>query len=81
MKPDEAQKLVRTCIREVAPEVDLNTVSAHADLRDTLHLDSLDFLQIVELLSQRSHIRIDEEDYPELATLASTVAFVTSHAS
>jgi acyl carrier protein len=80
MNHDDAQKLVHICIREVAPEVNLDTVPTDADLRDSLHLDSLDFLQIVELLSERGHIRIDEEDYPQLATLDSTVSFVTGRA-
>jgi len=35
-----------------------------------------DFLNFVEMLSQRSGQRIDEDDYPKLATLASASAFV-----
>jgi acyl carrier protein len=50
--------------------------SAGADIRDTLGLDSLDFLNFVEMLSQRPGQRIDEDDYPKLATLASASALV-----
>jgi acyl carrier protein len=74
---NDAEKLIRLSLREVAPEADFDAVPRGADLRDTLHLDSLDFLQLVELLSERSGRRIDEEDYPRLATVASTVAFLT----
>ena len=41
-----------------------------------LALDSLDFLQLVELLSERTGVRIDEDDYPKLATLASGATFL-----
>jgi acyl carrier protein len=73
----EAETLVRTCVREVAPEVDVDTIAPDADLRDTLQLDSLDFLRLVELLSEGSGQRIDEDDYPRLASLSSTVKFLT----
>jgi acyl carrier protein len=74
---DEAETLVRACLHQVAPDADLDTLPPDADLRETLRLDSLDFLQVVELLSDRGHSRIDEDDYQRLATLASTVAFLT----
>ncbi|WP_433087059.1 acyl carrier protein [Dactylosporangium sp. CA-052675] len=70
------EQLVRTALHEVAPDADLDTLHAGDDLRETLHLDSLDFLQLVELLSARTGHRIEEEDYPQLATLAGTVAFL-----
>jgi hypothetical protein len=38
----------------------------------------LDFLQLVELLSGRTGVRIDESDYPSLETIASTVDFLVA---
>lgn len=70
------EQLVRTALHEVAPDADLAALRPDDDLRETLHLDSLDFLQLVELLSERSGQRIEEDDYPRLATLASTVTFL-----
>jgi acyl carrier protein len=72
----DAENLIRTCLHLVAPEADLAALPTDADLRDTLGLDSLDFLQVVELLSERSGRRIDEDDYPKLATLSSAVKFL-----
>ncbi|MEV4701801.1 phosphopantetheine-binding protein [Actinoplanes sp. NPDC049316] len=76
MNTTEADRLVRTALHEVAPEADLSRLRPDADLRDTLALDSLDFLNLVELLSSRSGKRIDEEDYPRLGTLADIVAYL-----
>jgi acyl carrier protein len=70
------EELARTALHEVAPDADLDTLRSDDDLRETLHLDSLDFLQLVELLSERSGQRIEEEDYPHLATFARTVTFL-----
>jgi acyl carrier protein len=72
--------LVRRTLYEVAPDADLAHLAPADDLRDTAALDSLDFLQLVELLSERTGRRIDGEDYPRLGTLAETVAFLTSPA-
>ena len=46
--------------------------------RARLDLDSLDFLQCVEILSETSGHRIDEDDYPELATLNSSMRFLAA---
>jgi acyl carrier protein len=81
MNKDDAEALIRTCLREIAPESAFNDVPADADYREALALDSLDFLQLVELLSGRSGVRIDESDYPRLATINSTVEFLSTAAT
>ncbi len=74
----DTELLVRQALHEVAPEADLDLLTPDADLRETLSLDSLDFLALVELLSERTGQRIDEDDYPRLETLAGTVEFLGS---
>jgi acyl carrier protein len=76
--PEEADTAVRTALHEVAPDVDPDTLPADADLRDELGLDSLDFLRLVELLSDRTHLRIEEDDYAKLSTLASATAWLST---
>ena len=58
------------------PEADTESLGPDADLRDTLELDSLDFLRFVEVLSTRTGRRIEEDDYPQLVTLASAIKFL-----
>jgi len=74
--PDQARQMIKDILREVAPDSDPDTLPEDADIRDSLELDSLDFLNFVEELSQRSGRRIDEDDYPQLATLASGAKFL-----
>jgi acyl carrier protein len=61
---------------QVAPDADTESLAPDADLRDTVGLDSLDFLRFVEGLSERTGRRIEEDDYPQLATMASAIKFL-----
>lgn len=76
MTPQDARRAVIDALTEVAPEADPAALPDDAALRTELELDSLDFLTFVELLSGSARIRIDETDYPRLATLASSVELV-----
>jgi len=78
MTPNDVESMVRTALNQIAPDADLSLLAPDDDLRQSLGLDSLDFLQLVEVLSERSGCRIDEDDYPQLATLSGTVAFLSA---
>jgi acyl carrier protein len=80
MTPPEAETAIKEALGEVTPGADTDSLPADADLRDTLELDSIDFLRFVEILSERTGERIDEDDYPQLATVASAVKFLTGRA-
>ncbi|MCD0484530.1 acyl carrier protein [Streptacidiphilus sp. ASG 303] len=70
MTRDQALAAVREALTEIVPDADLDTIGPDTPLRDALELDSLDFLNLVERLSDRTGCRIEEDDYPELATLS-----------
>ena len=76
MTTESVAATVRGVLHEVAPDADLATLDPQANLRDTLQLDSLDFLRVVELLSEQTGREISEDDYPKLNSLASTVKFL-----
>lgn len=73
---DEAREMVARAVRKIVPDADVAGVSPGADLRRTFELDSLDFLSFVELLVADSGVRIDEDDYPELTTIAGCADFL-----
>ena len=70
--PEEARGMVARAIRKIVPDADVEAFPDDADLRRSFELDSLDFLSFVELLVTDSGVRIDEDDYPELTTTASS---------
>lgn len=78
MTPDEARTAVAESLRRIVPDADLGTLPDDRPLRDALELDSLDFLSFVELLGKRAGRRIDEEEYPRLRTMASSIELLTT---
>ncbi len=77
MTPQQAREAVGLALKKAAPGSDIDGIDANEDLREALDLDSLDFLNFVEILSDACGRRIDEDDYPELATLESCVRFLS----
>jgi acyl carrier protein len=75
MKPDEIKAMIGDVLGGIAPEADLSTVAGDEDLRDTLDLDSMDFLNFVVALHERTGIDIAEADYPRLRTLDGAIAY------
>lgn len=67
--------LVARALEDIAPEVDLAAVGKDEDLRETLDLDSMDFLNLVIALHEATGRDIPESDYPRLRTLAGMIAY------
>jgi acyl carrier protein len=64
-------------LAQVAPEADLATLDPDADLRLELDLDSMDFLNFVVGIDERTGIEIPERDYPQLGTLHACIDYLT----
>jgi acyl carrier protein len=75
MSETEITKLVADILGGIAPEADLSAVAGEADLRETLDLDSMDFLTLIVGLHERTGIDIPEADYPRLFTLDGIQAY------
>ncbi|MFD2078523.1 acyl carrier protein [Actinopolymorpha cephalotaxi] len=76
MTPEEARGVVLAALRQTAPEVDVGKLDPDAPLRETVELDSLDFENFVVQLSEGAGRRIEEDDYPRLATMTECVRFL-----
>ncbi|MDO9498239.1 MAG: phosphopantetheine-binding protein [Nocardioides sp.] len=76
MTREQAAELVGREIRRIVPDAELDGIGPDTDLRRAFELDSLDFLSLVEMLSTDAGVRIDEEDYPELASMSSSTDFL-----
>jgi acyl carrier protein len=75
MTRDETLALVAEILGDIAPEADLSTVPGDADLREALDLDSMDILNFVAALHERTARAIPESDTSRLLTLEGLVAF------
>ena len=76
MTKTEARAAIYDILGAIAPEADPATVADDADLREALDLDSMDFMNFVVALHERTGIDIPEADYPKLRTLDGAIAYL-----
>lgn len=69
MTDHEIRKLVAEVLSGIAPEADLASIGDDEELREALDLDSMDFLNFVIALGERTGRKIPEADTPRLFTL------------
>jgi acyl carrier protein len=60
----------------IAPEADLAALDPKANLRETLDLDSFDFLRFLVGLSETLGVEVPEADYAKLGTLQEMIAYL-----
>ena len=69
MNAAQVHALAAEVLAGIAPEADLATVGEDEDLREALDLDSMDFMNFVVGLSERTGRNIPEAVTPRLRTL------------
>lgn len=76
MKAEEIRSMILEVIHEIVPDEDLSNLKGDIRIRDQIEMDSMDFLDVVMELRKRYNIVVPEDDYMELATLDSSVAYL-----
>jgi len=76
MTAAEARQMIVDTLSAIAPEADFVHLPGTALLREELDLDSMDFLNFIAALHQRTGVDIPEADYPKLFTLDGAVAYL-----
>jgi acyl carrier protein len=75
---DEIRQAVVRVLRDVAPEMRPEGLDPTANLRDTLDLDSVDFMNFVVGLHTALGVDVPEADYDKLASLDACVAYLAA---
>lgn len=76
MTRDEIRTALLSALGEIAPEADLGRLAPDADLRETLDLDSMDFLRFLQLVAEATGCDVPDSDQAKLATLASAIDYL-----
>jgi len=76
MTTTDIREEILDILSDIAPDEDLSNLADDKPFREQLELDSMDFLDIVMELRKRHRIQIPEEEYKQLASMASTVAYL-----
>ena len=75
MTEAEIRALVIAELGNIAPETDASAIDPTADLRETLDIDSLDFLNFVTAVHKKLGVAVPESDYAKLFTIKGAVAY------
>jgi acyl carrier protein len=76
MNEQQLHDVMIGALTEVAPDIDPPTIDPETDLAEQLDIDSMDFLNIVVAVHERTGIEIPERDYGKLSTLNDAVAYL-----
>ena len=76
MKAEEIRAMILEVMHEIVPDEDLSNLNGDIRIRDQIEMDSMDFLDIIMELRKRYGIVVPEDDYMELSTLDSSVAYL-----
>jgi acyl carrier protein len=76
MTPAEIRAEIISILEDIAPDEDLTSLRDDVPFREQIELDSMDFLDIVMELRKRHRVQVPEADYPQLASMASTVKYL-----
>ena len=71
-----AEKIVPYLVDEF--EIDGALVSPEANLRETLQLDSLDYVDLVVVIESSFHFKVKPGDFQNIATFSDFYAYVES---
>jgi len=76
MTREEIRRVIVDTLGNIAPEADASGLDPKADIRESLDIDSLDFLNFVIALHERLRVDVPEVDYPKLFTLDGAIAYL-----
>jgi acyl carrier protein len=76
MTTADIREAILDILEGIAPDEDLSNLKDDVPFREQLELDSMDFLDIVMELRKRYRVQIPEDDYVELRSMNSTVAYL-----
>jgi acyl carrier protein len=80
MNEQQAREVVLEALGQIAPEVSADEIDPRLPFQEQIDIDSMDFLNLVIGLQERTGVEIPERDYPKMSSLEACVAYLVSHA-
>jgi acyl carrier protein len=74
----ELREVVLTSLGEVAPEIDPAGLDPATPIADQVEIDSMDYLDFMVALSERTGVEVPERDYPQLASIDGCVRYLAA---
>ena len=81
MKDDQARELFASMIHEIAPEIDLSSMDGDANLQEELDIDSVDFLNLVQMIHDITGLNVPETDYAKMSSINACITYLAARVS
>jgi len=72
---------IRKAFRQIAPEVDLDTLDPDTEWREQVDMDSVDAINLLVLLDETLGVGIPETDYDRITTLEGMIRYLEARLS
>ena len=76
MNPEELKQALLRQLKTIAPDTEPATLQPDDNIRQTLGIDSFDYLQFIVALDEQFGIATPEEDYGKIQTLQDLLTYV-----
>ncbi|MBY0563207.1 MAG: acyl carrier protein [Hyphomonadaceae bacterium] len=76
MTKDDLLAIIADELGRIAPEVAFNSVSLDDAIQAAFDIDSMDFLNFIIALHERTGVNVPEADYARMRTIASAHAYL-----
>jgi acyl carrier protein len=76
MNETDIRRVIAAALAEVAPGADIDGIDADEDFVYELDIDSMDFLNFVIAVHDKTGIEIPERDYPKLSSLTKAMEYL-----
>ena len=79
MKKEEIEKIIFSILKQIAPDTEPSELALDENIKETLGIDSFDFLQFIITLDEKLNREIPEQDYGKITTLSSLINYLTQN--
>lgn len=76
MNPEILHQTIVVLLQQIAPDTTPATLKLEENIRETLNIDSFDFLQFVIALHEKTGVEIPEEDYGKINTIQNAIEYI-----
>jgi acyl carrier protein len=76
MNSEILHQTIVVLLQQIAPDTVPATLKLEENIRETLNIDSFDFLQFIIALHEKTGVEIPEEDYGKINTIQNAIEYI-----
>jgi acyl carrier protein len=76
MNSEILHQTIVVLLQQIAPDTTPSTLKLEENIRETLNIDSFDFLQFIIALHEKTGVEIPEEDYGKINTIQNAIEYI-----